>query len=328
MSFLEITIPPSVPAFLAIFLSLYSFQAEEARKGEFLKNIQIKKEISESLKKHYKDVSDQVDEVKKSMNCFPDKILGDDNLHVMKLNTRYIKRPYPRNVEKAMFHFEAEFNTENPEFLENFKKSEEIVDRLNQKIDDLESRVIKCLQQQNKNSSINVAISFDKRECSDNKINGKEVFRCAYGVWCNKQEYNKEVLEIENYLKSMNKNNTANTRDGSPIIIKSKNWENSQNYSVEWKSSMTLAHVKSRDTGLEIIKLLLKLLKDSNFKEKCESIENCKKEINKNRDEFYKKLEKIKLKINNNELLYVVDCCPFHEEKNYIESVFGKTGLY
>lgn len=67
LSFLGITISPSAPAFLAIFLSQYSEQANAVRKSEILSDIQIRKEIGKAREKHYDDVKKDLQELESSI---------------------------------------------------------------------------------------------------------------------------------------------------------------------------------------------------------------------------------------------------------------------
>ena len=54
---------PSVPSFLAIYLSRYSEQASASRKQELLFDISTRKEISEARQKHYDELSTKAEEI-------------------------------------------------------------------------------------------------------------------------------------------------------------------------------------------------------------------------------------------------------------------------
>ena len=336
MSFLEITVPPSIPAFLAIFLSQYSAQAEDIRKGERLKDIQIKKEISESLKRHYKDVLNQVEDLRSKIE-FPVRIYGENDIHIKELDTRYIKKPFPSDVDKAMSHIEGEFNTENPKFLENFINSEEGADLLNKEIDRLKEGVIEFLREKGKEAHISVADSLGKREEHKNEISGEKVLIFAYSIWRHKEQYSNKMQGMEKYFSDLNNLGKDGNQDINIPEINKKVpdnqsdinlSQNSKEMSVEWNHDGILAYIDSYISGIDVIGLILCLLKDPNLRGKCEEINRNKEKIEKFRTDFHNKGDKVISMINNNELLSVVDCCPFHEDKGDIYSYFKTTGLY
>ena len=336
MSFLEITVPPSVPAFLAIFLSQFSSQAEDTKKGERLKDIQIKKEISESLIRHYKDVLNQVKGLRSKIEVSA-RIVGENDVHLRELDTKYIKKPFPSDFDKAMSHIEGEFNTENPKFLENFIKSEERIDLLNKKIDSLKKRVIEFLREKGKEAHINVADSFRKWDEPKNEIFGEEVSIFAYSIWRHKEQYSNKMQGMEKYFSDLNNLGKDGNQDiNIPEINKkvpdnqsdTNLSQNSNEMSVEWNHERKLAYIDSYISGIDVIWLILCLLKDPNLRGECEEINRAKEEIAKFRTDFYNKGDQIISMINNNELLTIVDCCPFHEDKDDIYSYFKTTGLY
>ncbi len=61
---------PSVPSFLAVYLSRYSEQARVSRKQELLLNTSIRKEILEARKKYYEELSRKLDNLKKLIPPF------------------------------------------------------------------------------------------------------------------------------------------------------------------------------------------------------------------------------------------------------------------
>ena len=306
------------------------------RKGERLKDIQIKKEISESLIKHYKDVLNQVEGLRSKM-AVSARIVGENDVHLRELDTKYIKKPFPSDVDKAMSHIEGEFNTENPKFLENFIKSEERVDLLNKKIDRLKERVIEFLREKGKEAHINVADSFRKWDEPKNEIFGEQVSIFAYSIWSRKEQYDDKIQGMVKYFNDLNDLRKNGNQDINILEINEKVLDNqsdinlnqiSKVMTVEWNHERTLSYIDSGISGIDVIGLILCLLKDPNLRGECEEINRTKEEIEKFRTDFYNKGDQIISMINNNELLTIVDCCPFHEDKDEIYSYFKTTGLY
>jgi hypothetical protein len=312
LSFLGITISPSAPSFLAIFLSQYSAQAEDVRKGERLKDIQIKKEISMALISHYK-------EVRKELNALPIKMQNLSprqaqfiDIHLEEENMSIIDNASDNNVEKAILHFDDC----NHGFLDTFKKSESEVNVINEKIDALENKVLEFLERE-KSSGINFAKRFTESKNSPNEIFGEEVFRAVYKIWSDESHCLKTISSLDSGLQG-------------PIPKSFTLFEciSIQPPDIKFNGSLTLAQIDSYSSGMDVLCLILKLLKDTDLKSKYQSIVIECRNIENLRREFSTKYDEIIKKIDQNKLLNVLKCCPFHEYKDDIMSYFEYSGLY
>ena len=197
LSFLGVTVSPSAPAFLAIFLSQYSAQAEDIQKGERLKDIQIKKEVSIALINHYKVVKKELTELPNKMGNFMQSY-QPYNIPLNRLDMSLINKPFPVCVEKAMLHFIGETSFNYPNFLDDFKKSESKVNNINEKIDTLQNNVLIFLKKNIQKGAINVTSSIRQKTNSPNEIFGEEVFRAVYNIWNDEDEFLKTISSLEN----------------------------------------------------------------------------------------------------------------------------------
>ena len=79
---------------------------------------------------------------------------------------------------------------------------------------------------------------------------------------------------------------------------------------------------------MDVLVIILKPLKDDDLKSQCLSIASERNNIEKLRVKFNENCNEITQKINRNELLNILKCCPFQEYKDDIMSYFEYSGLY
>lgn len=315
LSFLGVTISPSAPAFLAIFLSQYSVQSEDAKKGERLKDIQIKKELSVALTNHYKIVRQELSELPNKMDASV-KSAGSISVLLEGLNMKLINDPFDSSIEKAMLHFIAEASPPSKVSLDDFKKSEANVNTVNAELGEQKIKTIKFLTCSNHKATILVTETYKQRNGNQAVIYGDDVFNAAYRIWNDDKKYNNTISELNKVI-------TGPTPSGS-IQIGDLSIDQQE---IKWNGT-SLASTDSFNSGVDVLGLILKLLQNKDIQAKCKNLELQRREICKLRDEFSEKINEIIKKIDRNELLEVTDCCPFHEYKEDIISYFKKSGLY
>ncbi len=316
MLFLEITVPPSVPAFLAIFLSQFSTQAEDTRKGERLKDIQIKKEINIAFINHYKVVRKELTELHNRIGKFAPTI-PSYNVSIDQLDLRFVDEPFPVGVQKAMLHFIGETSSNSPNFLVDFKKSENNVDNINKNIDELKEKVIKFLRKNNQNKGVQIADSFSNKNGSLTEVFGYEVFCAVYRIWNDEQICSKTISELKKCIS--NSLPAVPTSLGDLTIYQQE---------IKYLNSSIIAKTNNFLSGKDVLALILKLLEENELKSECIKVASKRKSIEDLREEFRTKCNEIIYKIDQNKLLNVVKCCPFHEYKDDIVSYFENSDLY
>ena len=321
MSFLEITVPPSVPAFLAIFLSQFSSQAEDTKKGERLKDIQIKKEISKALHYHYLISSNSVYNGLSELVSYISRIENNTSSIVKQLtyiDANFTKLKEKRSVEIALLHFEGESKIHFQNYLDKFKENENQVVEENNMFNKLKDEIVEFLEAKSQNGKIKVVREFQNEKKFQNEIYINEFFTVLYYTWKddNKLKETIQILKTENPQTDNSKNEIA----GGEFLI--------TNEKVDWEYALTIARTDSFLSGLKILKLLLHVLESSDLRSHCEELFSLRKEILESRGDFTKKCNDIESKITDNQLLSVENCCPFHEYKSDIKTYFEKSGLY
>lgn len=313
LSFLGVTVSPSAPAFLAIFLSQYSAQAEDTQKGERLKDIQIKKEISIAFIRHYRDVKKELEQLPNKIQSYSRHRSLLIGIHLEEWNMSIIDKAKINNVEKAILHFKAC----NPGFLEMLNKSESKVNNINENIDELENKVLDFLKKNNKNNAINVANSSQQSTNCPNEIIGESVFRAVYDIWKDKDDSTKTISSLEKGISGSIP--TSPTTFGDIEIDKDN---------IMFQNSLRLAKTDSFKSGIDVLILILRLIKDDDLKSQYTSITSECNMIKELRGKFTENCDEIIQKIDRNELLNILKCCPYHEYKDDIMSYFGYSGLY
>ena len=317
MSFLEITIPPSVPAFLAIFLSQYSAQAEDTRKGERLKDIQIKKEISESLINHYQLVREGL----KKLICevpVPRKDDFDSFDSLRKIDTKFTNLEYEKSSKMAIMHFKEEFKLGAPTYFEEFEKSEKRVYEYGNKFNYIWENIKIFLEESLDQNQFKVLKSFDSKSKSANVIYGKEVFFAVYNIWNDEKKLRNTITKVGNAISGHKQ--LMDSFDLGEFAIRKGG--------ITYKHHLDISKNDSASFCEEVLKVLLKLFESNDLKTKCKELVSLTEDITDYRDDFKGKCEKLIQEIDENQFLKVTECCPFHEYKDDMASYFDKTGLY
>ena len=321
MSFLEITVPPSVPAFLAIFLSQFSSQAEDTKKGERLKDIQIKKEISKALHYHYLISSNSVYNGLSELVSYISRIENNTSSIVKQLthiDANFTKLKEKRSVEIALLHFEGESKIHFQNYLDKFKENENQVVEENNMFNKLKDEIVEFLEAKSQNGKIKVVCEFQNVKKFQNEIYRHEVFSALYKIWNDDSALEKVIKDLKNINENSTNSQNKNTFEKFQVFDEK----------IDFDGSLTIARTDSFLSGLKILKLLLHVLENSDLRSHCEKLSSLRKEILESRGDFTKKCNDIESKITDNQLLSVENCCPFHEYKSDIKSYFEKSGLY
>ncbi len=299
---------PSVPSFLAIYLSRYSEQARVSRKQELVLNISIQKEILEARKEHYKELSIRLEEMK---SC------------LLPPNPRNI-HPYPKNpllLDKFETDKLKEFmkDTSVKQHLENYKVGmgnfsiQRLVDSLddsgkvNQNVNDLESKILSELQKLlTSDDSIvanEVAVNTKNKTC----IGTKSLVIVLANIWTDLFEHknnNSEEFVKQHFPQRPNPSNLKNETIGD--------W-NIETPNLTFRNTLVLTYTDKLLANYDVLDILKKLITSDSLKSEFKALYDRVTSILELIQNAKDLISKLQEQITNGQYWETFNCCPYNE---------------
>ncbi len=296
LSFLGVTVSPSAPAFLAIFLSQYSEQAEAIRKSEHLTDIQIRKEISLARTEHYKCIKGDLRNIEsliKEQNIKSFNGIFEINVPILnevrsKLNT----------YNTASLHLNNFCDPNEKHAIDGFLKSDNTDLEFNDKVKQLEDEVAQTLEKLSKKYdyiTLDCPATNPKPGASIGRF---ETVGSILEIWGSGKDGNQILIDWINNIKpcdSVSKNNLKLDRD-----------------KIEYRN-ITLAKTTGLEFGVKILNIIKEVLEKEDLRSKLCKLLTEKSEIEEKRRILLSQVEKLIYEIESKKYSVVLECCPYKE---------------
>ena len=308
ISFLEIAIAPTVPAFVAIYLSLYTVQARAARESQKLASIQIQELIRNARKEHYEKVSEQLNALLKEINV-NDLVIRKDNSTIdcsnFLLGKISIEKVKEDNFKFARLHLNSDLRRDGKEELEKYLNSAGEADNLNDKMEQLKIEIKQqILEISNRVKGTQVSDNIDTVKSGAN-ISKLQAASAICKIWTSDKENNDVVVESIN--KILNGGIPAKGTSLGEIQLESI---------LVLYASTPIARTDGYPSGLNVLKVILGVLEDrdlrKNFLDTAERIYRIKEHYKEISDEVTKITEEISKGLYTG----TAECCPYMEYKD------------
>lgn len=298
---------PSVPAFLAIYLSRYSEQARVSRKQELLFNISIRKEISEARKKHYEELSTKLEKIKELLvqikprmtTSYPKNPLLVDEIETDKIK-EYIEDASINN------HMEKFKNGVQDFSLQKLVDLSQDVSKVKHEVMGFENLILSELQRQLKPNSSITSDKTAKNTTNKTCIGTDNLIIVLVNIWmelCNSKNTKEEF--IKGYFPQRPKiNNLKNETIG--------NWDIGTP-NLKFRNQLVLTYTGNLLANYDVLDIVKAIILTpsllSKFKELYEKTEAINQYITKAKEI----IDKIKLEISEGRYTEAYNCCPYHE---------------
>ena len=305
LSFLGITVSPSAPAFLAIFLSQYSEQAKAFRKSEKLADIQISKEISLARTEHYKSVKEKlqsIDSIIISQNVTFSNQISD--FRSQSLGTKLTETG---EYKTAFLHISGTPHPDGENIVGEFLKSEEKCPELSKKIDALKTGVHQLVSQIAQ-SNPDIQISDHTNNLGYGAVIGtSSTIGAVLDIWGDGRDKTQNVIKwIESFSNGATPDKSISKLD---LTLEST--------SIEYLN-ITLARTEGFSFGIQVLNIIREILEHEDLQAKLEELAFAKRQIEDKRNALQTKIEKLIDEIEKNRYSVVLSCCPYREYEGEI----------
>jgi|ACXJ01.1.fsa_nt_gi hypothetical protein len=298
---------PSVPAFLAIYLSRYSEKARVSRKQELLLNISIRKEISQARKKHYEELSIKLERVKKLLvtikprkpSSYPENPLLVDEIETDKIK-EFIEDASIKN------HMEQFKNGVYNFSLQKLVDLSQDASKANQEVMGFENPILSELQSQLKPNSSITSDKTAKNIANKTCIGTDNLIIVLFNIWmelCNSKKTEEEFIKVY-FPQRPNLNNLKNETIG--------NWD-IETPNLKFRNQLVLTYTDNLLANYDVLDIVKAIILTpsllSKFKKLYENGEAINQYITKAKDI----IDEIKLEISELRYIEAYNCCPYHE---------------
>lgn len=296
---------PSVPAFLAIYLSRYSEQASVSRKQEFLLNITIRKEISEARKKHYEELSGKLERLKKLLLPFKARTTITNLLLIGELDIDKVKDLIDDASIKN--HMEGFHNNEHTFSIKTLVSFLEDVDKVIQDVkqfeEDILSETKSLLEQYSSITSDKTAKNINNKTC----IGTDSLIIVLFNIWeelYSSKDITEQKFIDEHFSKRPGQNNLKNETIwdwyiGTPNLT--------------FRNGLILTYTDSLSANYDVLDIVKKLIFNISLNARFKDIYERVRGINEYIWKAEQIIDEIKEKISTGCYKEVYNCCPYPE---------------
>lgn len=305
LSFLGITISPSAPAFLAIFLSQYSEQANAVRKSEVLSDIQIRKEISNTREKHYgdvkKDLLDLESSIKRDLSIYEDEV-GECRLDDLLLPELSLDKDMLEKYNRAFWHLSVELQKDGGDIVKDFIEAESTVSEVNGSVKRLGEKLKQILQGASKNYKDVILTEQTETPKHGASMAETTTVYSICKIWDEGETKTETVIKwIESLLRS--KIPEIDVSEDSMVLHSTK---------VSY-SNCILANTEGFSYGLMVLGIIRDTLSRSDLQKEFTSLLQKIGKINDTRHRLLLQIDKLVREIDHRRYNGVAACCPFQE---------------
>lgn len=303
LSFLGITVSPSAPAFLAIFLSQYSEQANATRKSELLYDIQIRKEISKARENHYNDIKNEVQELKSHIEAiYNSSKKGECRIDSFQLPDLDIDNDFLEKYNRAFLHLSELTQRKGGDITIDFLKSEINVVNVNSDISKIIDQLRQILNDVSKKHSEVILTEQTQTPKNGASMSEYTAIYSIFYIWNEGKDRTRNMIKWINTLLNGKLPDRDVSEDSMHLYSTSVNYIN-----------CTIAKTESFRYGLEVLDIISETLGISSLQTEFVSLLQKKKEIDYKRELLLSQIDHLIKEIDIHKYAGSAVCCPFPE---------------
>lgn len=294
---------PSVPAFLALYLSRYSEQALISRKQALLLSIRIRKEISEERRKHFENLANKLENIINYLKPISPRVTPSNPLKIAELLNGNMKEIIQDDSVKNHLN-----KSTTGLDLERLPTLSDDIKKFNLDIQNFEKQILDktgmLLIDKNSFTLIDSAVAV-KNKTSISKFS---LTLTLANIWMDLQKNNNltNCDYIQEYFpKRPDPSHLENKSEGDWTI---------ETPSLKFRGQLILTYTDNLYFNYDVLDIIEKLVVDVSLLEKFKSLYRRKEEIDDYENKAQEIIEKIKEQITSGEYKKIFDCCPYHEE--------------
>lgn len=305
LTILGITISPSAPAFLAIYLSQYSEQAKATRKNERLVDIQIEKEISNARKSHYGIVRVDLEGLRGQIpSIVPHNVDPIQNFSIPDLN---INESQLSQYASAVLHLNVTRRKEHDSSFEEFLESEKKTIEFNTDLKNLEKKVKEALDRLAKsNPDVEVRESLTPLVHNGAVISSEYAVLTILNIWHNGEDTTRKIIT---WVNDISERVPAELSYESDLFLDST--------SVRY-NNIQISKITAFQYGVRALEMIRDIIADKSLQQEFIRLSNTAGLILKKRETLSTQIQKIIESIQNRNYKDIADCCPYKEYKGEI----------